>query len=254
MPKVELRFYEELNDYLPVSLRKQAYARDLQEKSTVRAIIAAEGVPPEAVELVLADGRSVGLDYSPREGERLAIYPVFEAFDLGGLRRIRERPLREPRFVADAHLGKLAESLRMLGFDTRYRNDFSDDELVRLSGAEQRILLSRDRDLLRRPSVNRGYFVKAIRPDEQLREVLEQFDLYGLMRPLSRCIKCNSALESVAKEQVSERLPPDIARRFTGFWRCTGCGRVYWKGSHYDRMRRRIATLRRRRAKQQNAG
>lgn len=254
MPSIELRFYEELNDYLPETLRKRAYVRDVPENSTVRAIIGAEGIPPEAIELLLADGRSVGFDYIPRQGERLAVYPVFEAFDLGELRQIHDRPLRQPRFVADAHLGKLAESLRMLGFDTLYRNDFSDDELVRLSGTEQRILLSRDRGLLQRQAVERGYFVTGIRPGEQLLEVLEHFDLYGLMRPLNRCIKCNSALKSVPKEEVAERLPPGVARRLTEFWRCTGCGRIYWKGSHYDRMRRRIAALRRRRTKQRDTG
>lgn len=252
MPTVELRFYEELNDYLPAAVRKRAYTRNFPRHSTVRAIINAEGVPADAVELVLAHGGSVGLDYAPRDGERLAIYPVFETFDLDGLRRIHGHALRQPRFVADAHLGKLAESLRMLGFDTLFRNDFSDDELVRISKREQRILLSRDRGLLNRAAVRRGYFVNGIRPEAQLEEVLEYFDLYGLTRPLSRCIKCNSALRSVPREEVAERLPPAIARRQSLFWLCTGCGRIYWKGSHYDRMRRRIALLRRRWAKQRN--
>lgn len=246
MPRIQLRFYEELNDYLPPARRKRTYARELPEHSTVQDIIGREGVPIEAVELVLADGCSVGLDYAPNEGERLAIYPVFEAFDLDGLRRIHTHPLRKPRFAADAHLGKLAAYLRMVGFDTLYRNDFSDDELERISKEEHRILLSRDRGLLERPTIFRGYFVNSVRPAEQLEEVLERFGLYGLMRPLDRCIRCNAGLEPVEKSAVAARLSPDTLRRYRDFWRCTGCGRIYWKGTHYARMRRRVAALRRR--------
>lgn len=254
MPELDLRFYEELNDFLPAGRRKRTYRRHIPENCTVSEIIRAEGVPLDAVELVLANGRSVGLDYRPEDGQRLAVYPVFETLELNGLTRIHDRPLRQPRFVADAHLGKLAEYLRMLGFDTLFRNDFSDDELVRISREQRRILLSRDRGLLKRAAVTRGYFVGQTGPAEQLGEVLERFDLYGRMRPLGRCIKCNSPLEAVTKAQVMGRLPPDTARHYKQFWQCTGCARVYWKGSHYLRMRRRIAALRRRWAERQLRG
>jgi len=251
MPTLELRFYEELNDFLPPHRRKRSYERDFPDNCTVGDVIEAEGVPLESVELVVAGGHGVGLDYVPAAGERVAIYPVFEAFELNGLRRIHNRPLRQPRFVADAHLGKLAEYLRMIGFDTLFRNDFSDDELVRLSSEQERIVLSRDKGLLNRAAVTRGYFVNSTYPPEQIEEVLERFDLYGLMRPLSRCIKCNGELERVDKSEIIGRLQPATARHHRYFWQCTGCGRVYWKGSHYTRMRRRIAAWRRRRAQRQ---
>jgi uncharacterized protein with PIN domain len=148
-----------------------------------------------------------------------------------------------PRFVLDAHLGGLAAYLRMLGFDTLWFNDVGDEELARISLREERILLSRDRPLLGRRDIGAAYRVQAERSKEQLAEVTRHFGLTGWMAPFTRCMKCNTALRSVGKAQVRDRLLSDTARIFDEFYECPGCLRVYWKGSHYDRMRRMVEAL-----------
>jgi uncharacterized protein with PIN domain len=193
--------------------------------------------------LILVNGESVDFSYLVADGDRIGVYPVFESIDISPLVRVRPRPLREPRFILDAHLGKLAAYLRMLGFDTLYRNDYADDALARLSSDERRILLTRDRDLLKRSAVSHGYLLRATDPRAQLAEVVRRFDLAGSTAAFRRCLRCNGTLEPVAKEAILDRLPPKTRRDYDEFARCAGCGRIYWKGSHYDDMRRRMEGL-----------
>jgi uncharacterized protein with PIN domain len=141
----------------------------------------------------------------------------------------------------DVHLGRLAAYLRMLGFDALYRNDSSDEDLARTASDEERILLTRDRGLLKRSAVTRGYYVREIRPRPQLADVLERFDLARLAAPFTRCLACNAPLERAPKEAVADRLPPGVRERHDEFLECPACRRVYWKGTHYQRMRGLIA-------------
>ena len=160
------------------------------------------------------------------------------------LLRLRPSPLRICRFVLDTHLGKLARHLRMLGFDTLYRNDYDDATLAGLGCREKRILLTRDQGLLKRRIVTRGYYVRETRPREQLREVLRRFDLYGNMQPWRRCLTCNGCLAAVQKERVIHRLEVNTRRYFHRFWMCADCGRIYWQGSHYQHMQVFLRELR----------
>ncbi len=157
--------------------------------------------------------------------------------------RVRPLPLRQTRFVADSHLGRLAAYLRMLGFDTLYRNDYRDPELAGISSGEHRILLTRDRDLLKRKAVTHGHFVRESSFRLQLIEVLERFDLAGSVAPFTRCMPCNGILEEVPREAVWERVPPLSRRHADRFRQCRDCGRVYWNGSHYRRMEQFIAQV-----------
>ncbi|GAA4482807.1 Mut7-C RNAse domain-containing protein [Rhodococcus olei] len=238
----EFRFYEELNDFLAPTLRRRSFRHDFAGTPSVKDRIEALGVPHTEVDLVLVDGVSVGFDHLLRGGERVAVYPVFERFDLTGLTRLRPRPLREPRFVADVHLGRLASYLRLLGFDCRYRNDVDDTELVAVSVAESRTVLTRDIGLLRRAAVTRGAFVHATDPRRQLREVLDRFDLHGQIRSLTRCARCNGVLDEVPREHVADRVPEDVAPG-QRVCRCRDCGQVYWPGGHVTRLRRRLAEV-----------
>jgi hypothetical protein len=145
--------------------------------------------------------------------------------------------------VVDANLGKLARYLRLLGFDTRYRNDFDDPELAEISAKEHRILLTRDRDLLKRSLVTHGYYVRARKPDRQVQEVLERFDLRRSLQPFQRCTACNGELTEVPKESVAERLEPKTRHYHDRFWHCGGCDRIYWRGGHYRRMRHWLQSL-----------
>ena len=231
------RFYEELNDFLPPARRQRDFTVACARAATTKHMVEALGVPHTEVELIVLNGESVGFDRILAEGDRVAVYPAFEAFDVTPLLRLRERPLRSIRFVADAHLGGLAHLLRMLGFDTLYDNAYADAEIERLVAAEHRIALTRDRELLKRRGVTHGVYVRALRSAEQLREVAERLDLASSARPFSRCLHCNGPLGPVAKAEVLPRLPSRVAASFDRFSACPDCGRVFWEGSHWRRMK-----------------
>ncbi|MBP8235982.1 MAG: Mut7-C ubiquitin/RNAse domain-containing protein [Rhizorhabdus sp.] len=235
------RFYEELNDFIARDRRRREFDFDCATDATVKHVIEALGVPHTEVELILVNGVSVDFARRLRHGDRVSVYPKFEAFDISPLLRLRPYPLRVTRFVADAHLGGLAHLLRMAGFDTVYDNAADDVEIQRISGSDERIVLTRDRDLLKRRGISRGCYVYAQKPDAQLSEILTRLDLAGSLRPLSRCLKCNAPLVSVDKAQVIDALPPRVRDRQHDFSTCQVCRRVFWEGSHWRHMRERLA-------------
>ena len=243
MAVATLRFYEELNDFLPPSRRKRDITLAFDAPAPARHLIETLGVPHTEVELLLRNGESVDLEAVVADGDRLAVYPLFESLDITPLLRIRPRPLRRPRFLADAHLGRLAGYLRMLGFDTLDGGRADDRELARRAAREERILLTRDRALLMRREVTHGCYIRSRVPREQLAGLVRRLDLCRSIAPFRRCIRCNGVLEPVAKEMVVKRLPASVARCCHEFRRCPACGRVYWKGSHHRRMREMIRHL-----------
>lgn len=240
---ITLRFYEELNDFLPSDRRKVAFDHPLANRGSVKDLIESLGVPHTEVDLILVNGVSVDFGYRVQDGDRISVYPVFEALDITPVTHLRPAPLRVTRFVLDAHLGRLAAYLRLLGFDTLYRNDYDDPTLARISVDERRILLTRDRRLLMLRQITHGYYVRARQPQAQLLEILARFDLFAARRPFTRCLHCNGLVHPVAKDSIEEHLPPRTRRYYDGFWQCAGCGNVYWKGSHYQRMQRMIEAL-----------
>jgi uncharacterized protein with PIN domain len=242
LTKATFRFYEELNDFLPPERRKREFEAPCARTATTKHMIEALGVPHTEVELILVNGESADFDRLLRDGDRVAVYPKFEALDITPLLRVRERPLREIRFVADAHLGGLARMLRMAGFDTLYRNDFADDELADISVREARILLTRDRELLKLRAITHGCYIHALKPPSQFGELVRRLDLAGSMAPFSRCLECNHLLREVAKAQVIERLPPAVRLGQERFTACDACGRIYWRGTHWQRMRALLAS------------
>jgi uncharacterized protein with PIN domain len=236
MPPVQLRFYEELNDFLPPERRKVDFTHELTRRTSVKDLIESFGVPHAEVEVILVNGRSVDFSYIVQPDDRISVYPVFESLYISPLIRLRERPLRHPRFVVDANLGQLARYLRLLGFDTLYRNSYTDQEVARIARDEQRIVLTRDRALLQHKIITRGSFVRAVKPREQVREILARLDLYHELRPFTRCLRCNGELEDVDKDTVLHRLEPKTRQYYQHFRRCKVCGQAYWKGSHFRRM------------------
>jgi len=235
--RAQFRFYEELNDFLPPALRKREFSYAFHGTPAIKDAIEALGVPHTEVDLILIDGESVDFHRRLRGGERVAVYPMFERFDIGSVSRLRPRPLRQTRFVLDVHLGTLARYLRMLGFDALYRNDYHDQDIIAHSHEDRRVILTRDKGLLKHGAVTHGYWMRETEPLRQLREVVRAFDLAGRCRPFTRCIACNGVVEPVDKSTVMDRLPERVRERFERFTRCQSCGRVYWPGSHYDRMR-----------------
>ena len=193
------------------------------------------GVPHTEVDLLLVNGHPVDFSYPVRDGDRVSVYPVFESLDISSVSRVRPAPLRALRFLLDVHVGRLAAYLRMAGFDALYGNQATDAELAGIVAREGRVLLTRDRYLLMRTAVERGYWVRSALPKQQLLEVVKRFDLAGSMRPFTRCLECNSLLEEASRESILERLPPKLMVKDV-FPVCPSCQRVYWEGSHHERM------------------
>jgi uncharacterized protein with PIN domain len=243
MVTATFRFYEELNDFLAQDRRKREFTVPCARAATTKHMIEALGVPHTEVELILVNGESVDFSRQLEDGDRVAVYPRFEAMDVTPLLRLRERPLREPRFVADAHLGGLAHMLRMLGFDTLYDNHYHDDAIVAICEHDGRIVLTRDRELLKRRPVTHGCYVHALKSEAQLREIVERLDLARSARPFTLCLHCNTPLRSVDKASVLDRLPPSVREHYERFSTCDGCGRVYWEGSHWRNMQRLLDGL-----------
>lgn len=243
MAVAHLRFYEELNDFLPRSMRKVDISHQFGRRTSVKDMIESLGVPHTEIELILVDGQSVAFSHIVEDGNRISVYPMFEALDVSSLIRLRPEPLRTPRFVIDCNLGRLARYMRLLGLDCLYENDFDDETVANISEQEHRIVLTRDRRLLHRKAIAHGFFVRSDRPKEQVREVLKRLDLFATVQPFTRCIRCNGLLEATTKEAVDHLLEPKTRRFYERFFRCVHCGQVYWPGSHHARARGLVKEL-----------
>jgi uncharacterized protein with PIN domain len=241
--RANFRFYAELNDHLALEQRYRDLEKALLVPASVKDAIESFGVPHTEVDLVLVNGESSSFSRLIQDGDRVAVYPVFEGLDITPLLRLRPLPLREPRFVLDVHLGRLAAYLRMLGLDAAYRNSAADPELVRQSIDERRILLTRDRGLLKHSALTHGYWLRGTDSRRQVAEVVRRFDLARSIQPFTRCMACNEPLRAATREEVRGRVPSRIAEIHHDFLQCLGCGRVYWRGTHYERMRGWIEEL-----------
>ena len=241
---VDVRAYAELNDFLDAESRGETVRRPFRSHQTVKDVLEAMGVPHTEVDLILVNGEPVDFAHRPAVGDRIAAYPVFEALDVATTERLRPVPLRDPRFVVDVNLGGLARLLRVLGFDVWWSSDADDTALAEISVEQQRILLTRDRGLLKRRAITHGLFVHSEHPEEQALEVIRRLDLRRHLAPLSRCVRCNGPLATVSKDEVIEHLEPLTRRYYDEFSRCTECGQIYWPGSHHARLLRRVDRLR----------
>lgn len=237
------RFYAELNDFLPPEKKQTEFTYHFTGKPAVKDAIEALGVPHTEVDLILINGKSVGFEYHIRHKDHISVYPVFELLDIGEVNHLREKPLRDTKFILDVHLGKLARLLRMLGFDTLYRNDYEDSEIIETAVRENRIILTRDIGILKNSAVTHGYWLRSTESEEQIIEVLDHFDLYSQIQPFHRCLTCNGLIGRVDKDDIRDELPPKIAEFFNEFYQCQECEKIYWKGSHYQKMESKIKKI-----------
>ncbi|GMQ88871.1 MAG: Mut7-C RNAse domain-containing protein [Gammaproteobacteria bacterium] len=235
MASAWFRFYEELNDFLPHAQRKVEFEHRFDRRTSIKDMIESLGVPHPEIELILVNSRSVDFSHIVEDGDRISVYPVFESLDVSSLIRLRPKPLRNPAFIVDCNLGRLARYLRLLGFDCLYRNNYLDADVAMISHQQHRIVLTRDRRLLHQKIIDHGLFVRSTRPKGQVSEVLMRLDLYGLVQPFTRCTRCNGSLMPVPKEAIDELLQPKTRRYYDAFLQCPDCKQVYWQGSHHAR-------------------
>lgn len=241
--EAQFRFYEELNDFLPLHRRKQTVQYAFNGAPAIKDSIEAQGVPHTEVDLVVVNGESVDFGYPLQPGDRVAVYPVFEGFDITPIVKLRNKPLRQTAFVLDVHLGKLARILRLLGFDVIYRTDYDDAEIIHIALDEHRIILTRDRRMLYNRCITHARWLHSTNSEEQAREVLERFQLAGQIQRFTRCPACNGLIQPVEKEAVTDRLEPLTRQYYDAFFQCKECRKIYWKGSHYNRIVDKLDTI-----------
>ena len=242
--QVTFRFYEELNDFLPAEKRKVPFEHKFIYRTSVKDIIESLGIPHTEIDLILVNGKSVDFNYIVRDSDEISVYPVFESLDISDVQHLRSQPLRDPKFIADVHLGSLASYLRMFGFDVKYKNNITDDDIIEISIEEQRTILTRDRNLLKNNKITHGYFVRNGEIQDQVKEVIKRFDLRNEIKEFLRCLECNSILIPVKKENIEDRIPQKVKEWQTEFWYCKHCDKIYWKGTHYKKMRKFIEQMR----------
>lgn len=238
---VKLTFHGDL----PLFLKSKSSQRErrLTERTSVKDIIEACGVPHTEVDLILIDGKPADFSHVLGSGSTIEVFPVnSSALTNSTENRLQVGNIR--KFVADGHLGKLVRDLRLLGIDVRYKRDADDPQLVKISSAEDRALLTRDRRLLMHAAVRHGYYLRSQNPLDQTTEVVNRFNLANSLSPFSRCLLCNAILEPAEKEKVIHRLEPLTKIYYDQFRRCPECGQVYWSGSHFEKLQKRIEAIR----------
>lgn len=235
-PVAFFRFYAHLNLFLPLSRRQVTLAYGIKPPVSVKHVIESLGVPHTEVAVILVNEVGQTFDYLLQPQDRVAVFPAFQTLT-GAVGPPLRPPWPEPPiFLADNHLGRLARFLRLLGFDTWYHPAWDDAQLAQAAGAQARILLTRDRNLLKRKEVIFGYCLHTLEPLEQLQAVVRRFGLPAEIQPWQRCLRCNGRLLPAAKETVLAQLEPKTRLFFDEFRQCAACGQVYWQGSHMERL------------------
>lgn len=234
--QAEFRFYEELNDFLPENQRRKSFNHEFTGTPSVKDVIVSMGVPHAAIDLILVGDEPVGFSHALHGGERVAVFPVFERFDIAPVNRLRSSPLRESRFVIEAGLAKLARLLRLAGLDCVCHDNLNDLQIIEIASTDKRTILSRDAELLKNACITHGYHVQAVDPPAQFREIVDTFDLRRSLRPLSRCVECNGQLRMADESDVMDQIPFAVLVAFDDFWQCEQCEHVYWKGPHYAQL------------------
>ncbi|MGE4441553.1 MAG: Mut7-C RNAse domain-containing protein [Desulfomicrobium sp.] len=212
-------------------------------RASIKDVIEALGPPHTEVGSIEADGREVGFGHQLEPGEEVNVRPLAPPFDVLRPSPLRPEPLPRIAFAVDANVGRLAALLRTLGFDTFYDPTLDDAPLAELAAREGRIVLSKDRSLLKRSLVVFGCLIRADDPRHQLREVLRLFGLRPPYHLFSRCLLCNALLEPVPKAEIMHRLLPLTRRHYSDFHRCPRCDKLYWPGSHHEHVLERMEEI-----------
>jgi uncharacterized protein with PIN domain len=239
---VRLSFHGDLPLFLRPKAPQGIIERRLREKTSVKDVIESCGVPHPEIDLILINRRTVDFYHPLRMDADVDVYPVRSLPTFFAKERLQIPHIR--KLLADGHLGRLTRNLRLLGLDVAYLNAAEDRQLLGIMKSENRALLTRDRRLLMHAVVQTGYCPRSQDADEQTIEVLRRFELFSAIAPFTRCLRCNAPLEKVGKTEIIEKLKPLTKIYYEEFRRCFGCGQIYWPGSHFSKLQKRIAELR----------
>lgn len=240
MCKAVFRFYEELNDFLPKQRKKRGFEADFKGKRSIKDMIEAIGVPHTEIDLILVDGKPVDFNYILLDGDRVSVYPVFEYLNIENITRLRKKPLRRNMFIVDANQGDVAKYMRAMGFDVYFDPSLCMSEIVEISKREKRIILTGSRKLLKFKEVTHGVFVRPGTTEERVNSIVDFLDIRDVARPFSRCFRCNNILNAIAKKEVASRIPLKTLGFCNEYFHCRPCDKIYWKGTHFIRMKKMI--------------
>jgi len=243
MHDINFFFSGELNNFLHKSIRNKKIVYPLNRKASVKDIIESFGVPHTEVGRILVGENKVDFNFIPETSEKICIFPVAIPFDVKNPSLLRPEPLKHISFVVDVNVGKLAILLRLIGQDVLYSPMLSDREMAFFAHEEKRIVLTRDLGLLKRKQIIFGRYIKSAFPDEQLTEVIRCFGIKGPYNMFSRCLRCNSNLKKVKKEDILHRLKPKTKKYYNEFSICPECRRIYWQGSHCEKIKKRVEKI-----------
>jgi uncharacterized protein with PIN domain/sulfur carrier protein ThiS len=240
MPRATLRFYEELNDFLPRHRRKTDFEVEIKGKRSIKDMIEALGVPHTEIDLILVNEKSVDFTYILQDGDRISVYPVFESLNIENVTRLRKLPLRKTKFIADINLGHIVKYMRILGFDVCFDPLLSPRQIIDISKKENRIVLTKSKNLLKFKDITHGIFIRPGTTEEQVKGIIDFLDIKDIVKPFSRCLRCNNLLRSVPKESIIDRIPPKTKVFCDEYSYCKSCDKIYWKGTHFIKMKRVI--------------
>jgi uncharacterized protein len=239
---VQLQFHGDLKFFLLPKSRGAVIERRLAEKTSIKDVIESFGIPHPEVDLILIDEQPVGFDQTVASDTRVDVFPVEHQGPHGAEQRLQT--IDVSTFIADVHLGGLTRNLRLLGFDVAYSQNAGDRQLLEIMKRENRALLTRDRRLLMHAIVQHGYFPRSQNADEQTVEVVRRFNVSGLISPFTRCLRCNALLQKATKAEIIDKLEPLTKTYYNEFRRCPGCKQIYWPGSHFAKLQKRIEEIR----------
>jgi uncharacterized protein len=239
---VRLRFHGDLRIFLGSKVGDTTIQRLLTEKTSIKDVIESCGVPHPEIDLIFIDKEIVGFDHTLASDAQVEVFPVQNRGTVRTDKRLQIVGIS--RFVVDGHLGGLSRNLRLLGFDVAYSQNADDRQLLEVMTRENRALLTRDRRLLMHAIVQHGYWPRSQNADEQTIEVIRRFNVSELISPFTRCVRCNALLEEAAKAEIIEELEPLTKIHYDQFRRCRGCKQIYWSGSHFPKLQKRIEEIR----------
>jgi len=240
---VHVRFYGDLNIFLKPRQRHKGFAHTVKGRPSIKDTVEALGVPHTQIDALLVNGRPVNFDYQLKGKERIRVYPDSTRPSLNGVKPLKSRVATQPKFICDVHLGTLARYLRLLGFDCVYEKDLEDQEIIEIATRDRRVILTRDIGMLKNKTIRWGYFVRHTGGKLQIKETVRHFRLKTKVRAFSRCLDCNGRIRRVAKHTILHRLEPLTQKYYHCFYLCRACGKVYWQGSHYEKLDQFIARL-----------
>lgn len=240
MPKATLIAEGNLKDFLGNRIKEAAALEiDFELHPSVKDLIEAQGIPHTAIFKLQINGHQQPLTYNMQDGDTITASPFKEA-DSSAFDPIFSRP---SSFVVDGHLGKLVKTLRLLGLDSAFNKEWTDEDLIEISTNHRRMILTRDVALLKNGKAEFGYWVRSQDPDQQIKELFKRFSLSEYLAPFSRCMKCNGSLSVVPLSEVKGKVPPKVQKWHSQFFQCHDCGQVYWKGSHFENLQQKVAEL-----------